>query len=243
MASPSPLDRCWIVKDSNGSSPIMPAVRAAVERHWLDTQRAAASVLGDEALAAEIMEGAIEQAVAYLADHPPKNQEDVSAVLSRFSRQEVGRRRKKSKRFVFIDFSVAPEASGPYFAHSAVDAAIDAERILADAPPRVREAMMMRYGSSESWATWRPERRRTLKPYERNARGVSNVSDKNWEFGVLRSKLRQRYFRRPGRIPWTSINHFLRMMTTIHCSLRSFRSTSSKNTLILNALAVSTTPL
>ena len=62
MASPSPLDRCWVVKDSPGSLPIMPHVRAAVERHWPDTQRAAASVLGDETLAAEIMEGAIEEA-------------------------------------------------------------------------------------------------------------------------------------------------------------------------------------
>ena len=75
----------------------MPAVRAAVERHWLDTQRVAASVLGDEALAAEIMETAIEQAVAYLADHPPKSQEDVSAALLRFSRQEVRRRQRKKQ--------------------------------------------------------------------------------------------------------------------------------------------------
>ena len=100
---------------------------------------------------AEIMEKAIEQAVAYLADHPPKDQEDVSAALSRFCRQEVRRRRKERKQFVFIDFSIAPEASASYSAISAVDAAIDAERILADAPPAVREALMMRYGSSESW--------------------------------------------------------------------------------------------
>jgi DNA-directed RNA polymerase specialized sigma24 family protein len=152
MASPSPLDRCWVVKDSPGSLPIMPAVRAAVERHWPDTQRAAASVLGDETLAAEIMEGAIEQAVAYLADHPPEDQEDVSAVLSRFCRQEVGRRRKQRRSFVFIDHSVVPETSSSCSPISAVDAAIDAERILADAPPKVREALMMRYGSSESWS-------------------------------------------------------------------------------------------
>lgn len=152
MASPSPLDRCWTVKDSSGSLPIMPHVRAAVERHWPDTQRAAACVLGDETLAAEIMEGAIEQAVAYLADHPPKDQEDVSAVLSRFCRQEVGRRRKERTHFVFINSSVGSEASSSYSPVSAVEAAIDAERILADAPPRVREALMMRYGSSESWA-------------------------------------------------------------------------------------------
>lgn len=152
MASPSPLDRCWVVKDTLGSSLIMTAVRDAVERHWPDTQRAAASVLGDEALAAEIMEKAIEQAVAYLADHPPKDQDDVSAVLLRFCRQEVRRRRRESKRLVFIDFSDAHEASASYLAHSAVDAALDAERILAEAPPRVREAVMLRYGNAESWA-------------------------------------------------------------------------------------------
>ena len=57
---------------------------------------------------------------------------------------------------------------------------------------------------------------------------------------MLRSKLRQRYFTRPGRIQWTNVNRFCRMMTTIRCFLRSFRSTSSKNTLTLSALAVST---
>jgi hypothetical protein len=137
MASPSPLDRCWTVKDSPGSLPIMPAVRSAVERHWPDTQRAAASVLGDETLAGEIMEVAIEQAVAYLADHPPEDQEAVSAVLSRFCRQEVGRRRKERRSLVFIDHSFVPEPSTPCSQISAVDAAIDAERILADAPPKV----------------------------------------------------------------------------------------------------------
>ena len=86
---------------------MMPALRAAVEKHWLETQRAATFVLGDETLAAEIMERAIEQAVAYLADHPPKDQEDVSAVLSRFCRQEVRRRRKERKQFVLVDFFVA----------------------------------------------------------------------------------------------------------------------------------------
>jgi DNA-directed RNA polymerase specialized sigma24 family protein len=171
MASPSPLDRCWVVNDSPGSSPIMPDVRAAVERHWPDTQRAAASVLGDETLAAEIMEGAIRQAVAYLADHPPEDQKDVSAVLSRFCRQEVGRRRKERSRLVFIDISVASEDSSSYSPISAAEAAIDAERILRDAPPKVREAMMMRYGSSETWSdvagktgeNWQAIRRRCIR--------------------------------------------------------------------------------
>lgn len=129
----------------------MPAVRAAVEKHWPETQRAAAAALGDESLAEEVMEAAIEQAVAYLADHPPKDHEDVSAILGRFCRLEIGRRHKERTRFVFIDFSsVASESSSSGI--SAVEAAIDAERILHDAPPEVREAMMMRYGSSDSWS-------------------------------------------------------------------------------------------
>ena len=150
MASPSPLDRCWMLNGSPSASPIMPAVRAAVEKHWPETQRAAAAALGDESLAEEVMEAAIEQAVAYLADHPPKDHEDVSAILGRFCRLEIGRRHKERTRFVFIDFSsVASESSSSGI--SAVEAAIDAERILRDAPPEVREAMMMRYGSSDSW--------------------------------------------------------------------------------------------
>jgi DNA-directed RNA polymerase specialized sigma24 family protein len=45
-----------------------------------------------------------------------------------------------------------PDASLPVTTISAIDAALDAERILASAPPEVREAMMMRYGGSESWS-------------------------------------------------------------------------------------------
>jgi hypothetical protein len=136
MGPPSPQDRCWVVKDSPGSLPIMSAVRTAVERNWPGAQRAAASRLGDETLAAEIMEGAIERAVAYLADHPPEDQEDVSAILSRFCRQEVRRRRRERKSLAFIDCSCVPEPSSSYSQISAVDAAIDAERILADAHRR-----------------------------------------------------------------------------------------------------------
>ena len=121
------------------------------------------------------MEWAVEKAVAYLADHPPKDQEDVSAVLSRFCRQEVGRRRKERSRLVFIDISVAPEDSSSYSPISAAEAAIDAERILRDAPPKVREAMMMRYGSSETWSdvagktgeNWQTIRKRCIRYLER----------------------------------------------------------------------------
>ncbi|HLH36395.1 MAG TPA: hypothetical protein VKX41_17115 [Alloacidobacterium sp.] len=139
------------MKDSPAATPLMPAMRAAVEQHWPDVQRTAESVLGDEALAAEIMEEAIEQAVAYLTDLPPEKHEDVNGILSRFWREEIGRRRKQNAHLVFIDFSAAAEPTSPDTPFPAADAAIDAERILRDAPPKVREAIMMRYGSSDSW--------------------------------------------------------------------------------------------
>jgi DNA-directed RNA polymerase specialized sigma24 family protein len=151
MASPSPLDRCWVLKRSSATTPLMQAMRAAVEQHWPDLQRSAGSALGDESLADEIMEKAIEQAVAYLTDHPPENQEHVNAILFRFWREEVARRRKQNGRLVFIDCSTALEPHSSDSQLVAADAAIDAERILQDAPPKVREAIMMRYGSSDSW--------------------------------------------------------------------------------------------
>jgi DNA-directed RNA polymerase specialized sigma24 family protein len=140
-----------MLNDSPGALPLTPAVRAAVEWYWSDLQRAATSVLKDESLATEIMEDAIARAVAYLADHPPKNQDDVNAVLSRFCRREVGRRRKRQSRLVFIDLSAAQLSSSdtPF---SIADAVVDAEKILREAPPEVRQAMMLRYGSSESWS-------------------------------------------------------------------------------------------
>jgi RNA polymerase sigma factor (sigma-70 family) len=152
MGSPSPLDRCWILKDSSTTAPLIPAVCAAVEQHWPDVLRTAGSVLGDEALAGEIMEEAIEQAVAHLTDHPPENHEYVNATLARFWREEIGRRHKQRAQLVFSDFSSAAEPSSPDKPFSAADAAIDAERILQEAPPKVREAIMMRYGGSDSWS-------------------------------------------------------------------------------------------
>lgn len=151
MASPSPLDRCWMLTNASGALHNMPEVRQAIEQHWPDLQRASASVLGDASLAAEIMEEAIERAVAYLSDHPPKNQDEVSQVLSRLCKEAVGRRRKRNSHLVFIEFSGSAEPSSSDTPFSGADAAIDADKILRTAPPDVREAVMLRYGSSESW--------------------------------------------------------------------------------------------
>jgi DNA-directed RNA polymerase specialized sigma24 family protein len=171
MASPSPLDRCWMLKDSPESLALLPTIRAAVEKHWGDTQRVAASALGDENVATEIMERAIQQTIRYFAGHPQGDPQDADALLSRFCRVEFRRLRNQRDKLVFIDSSVAREAATATDAISAVDAAVDIAKILADAPPKVREALMIRYGSAESWyevaaktgANWQAIRRSCLR--------------------------------------------------------------------------------
>lgn len=152
MASPSPLDRCWVVKDAPHYPSIAPALRAAVEEQWRDTHRSVVSSFGDESLAASIMERAIERTSLYLAEHPDCATDEVGRLLSRFCRLETLRVRSDRNRLKLVELSVVPEASEPVTTISAADAALDVEKILADAPPKVREAMMMRYGSSESWS-------------------------------------------------------------------------------------------
>lgn len=151
MALPSPLDRCWVVKDASQYG-VLPAVRAAIENQWPDTKRAASTILGDEALAGEVMECAIRRTVAYLAEHPERQNEDVRAVLSRFCRLEIRRHRIKRRRSMQIDDAAAAETAAPGAPFAAVEAALDLEKMLADAPPKVRAALMMRYGGAESWS-------------------------------------------------------------------------------------------
>jgi DNA-directed RNA polymerase specialized sigma24 family protein len=152
MASPSPLDRCWIVKDSPRNLLLAPALRAAVEDQWQETRRSVVSSFGDESIAAIILERAIERTAKYFADHPDCVHEDVRTLLSRFCRLETLRVRTERRRFPLVELSVVPEATLPATDISAVNSALDVERILAQAPPKVRQAMMMRYGNSESWS-------------------------------------------------------------------------------------------
>jgi DNA-directed RNA polymerase specialized sigma24 family protein len=98
------------------------------------------------------MERAIERTAQYLAEHPDYVKDDVPNILSRFCRLETLRVRADRRRLTLVELSVVPEATQPATTISATDAALDVEKILSDAPPKVREAIMMRYGGSESWS-------------------------------------------------------------------------------------------
>jgi DNA-directed RNA polymerase specialized sigma24 family protein len=98
------------------------------------------------------MERAIERTARYLAEHPDCLKDDVRTLLSRFCRLETLRVRTDRRRLTLVELSAVSETAQPVTTISATDAALDLEKALLDAPPKVREAMMMRYGSSESWS-------------------------------------------------------------------------------------------
>jgi len=151
MASPSPLDLCWSVTNTPKSECIALAVRAAVEGHW-EQAKHAAGLLGDEALAPEIMELAIERTVAHLAKCSQFSDQDAQAALARFYRREVRRRQVARRRLLFNNTAIESLPSPVAEPLAAVDARLDLEKILAETPPDLRTALLMRYGSCESWS-------------------------------------------------------------------------------------------
>jgi hypothetical protein len=76
-------------------------MRAAVGFELEAAREIAASHLGDELLAAEIMELAILETAEHLADLNPVGIEETRAILSRFFRSEVRRRQRADARFSF----------------------------------------------------------------------------------------------------------------------------------------------
>jgi DNA-directed RNA polymerase specialized sigma24 family protein len=152
MASPSPLDLCWSVTNAPKSELIAPAVRAAVEGQWEQAKQIAAVALGDEALAAEIMEVTIERTAAHLAQCSQFSDQDAQAALARFYKREVRRRQAERRRLVFNTAAIESLSSPAAEPLAAVDAQMDLEKILTATPPHVRTALLMRYGSCESWS-------------------------------------------------------------------------------------------
>lgn len=152
MSSPSPLDLCWSIEASLKGHAIAPVLRAAVESHWQEARHLCAVVLGDEALTAEIMELAIQRTATHLAEQSIVNQEDAAAILARCYKNEIRKRQRKHKRLLCDSLIVdsAPDFAADPF--SPVEATLDLEKILAETPPDVCTALLMRYGSCARWS-------------------------------------------------------------------------------------------
>ena len=145
MPLPSPSDLCWNVKFPPGQEWIEKAVRGAIETVWQRAQSTARVQFGDESLAVEIMEVAIQKAVNRLNNGAPLEPDEVSLVLSRFCAQEVRRRRNGNRKLVFLGSSAELPASPVQNQFSSVDSTIDLGVILHDIPLEVRLALLMRY--------------------------------------------------------------------------------------------------
>ena len=132
-------------------------MRAAVGFELEAAREIAASHLGNELLASEIMELAILETAEHLADLNPVGIEETRAILSRFFRSEVRRRQRADAKFSFRFSSRGTSADVEYLSQSidtsfaAIEAELDLEKILRETPEDLRRAMLLRYGSRRQW--------------------------------------------------------------------------------------------
>ncbi len=162
MMSPSPSDLVWVICFTPQGRWIAPVVRAAIRVEWRDAQKIAASHLGDETLAPELMEVAIRQTGEYLESQIPidfeealkvPGVEETREILSRFYRNAVKRRKRSDEKILFLGTGteVEPESSSAPSAILAVEAELDLDTILRETTPELRHAMLMRFGTRSSW--------------------------------------------------------------------------------------------
>ncbi len=154
MASPSPSDLCWVIGFTPKGRWIAPVVRAAVGLELEKAREMAATHLGEEHLASEIMELAIQQTAEYLADLSPIDIEETRAILARFYRNEVRRRQRADAKLTFRGSPTDVEylSSSIDASFGAIEAELDLEAILGDTPADLRRAMLLRYGSRGQWS-------------------------------------------------------------------------------------------
>ena len=126
---------------------------AAVESEWKQALRIATTHLGDQTLAPELMELAIQQTAEYLANLSPLTVEDVRPVLLRFYRNAVRRRQYAGKRLSFRGTATELEVLLPSVesASTAVESKVDLSIILRETSAELRQAMLLRYGARSTW--------------------------------------------------------------------------------------------
>lgn len=153
MTLPSPSDYCWVIGFTPQERWIAPVIHAAVEAEWQRACEIAVTRLGDNTLAPELMELAIQQTAEYLADLSPIGIEEVRAILVRFYRNAVRRRQYADKRLNFRGTSADIEVLAESRSHAspAIEAKVDLATLLRDTPDDLRQAMLLRYGARGRW--------------------------------------------------------------------------------------------
>ena len=154
MKSPSPSDLCWVIGFTAQGSWIAPVIRSAVRLEWDAAKQLAARYLGDETLALELMEAAIQQTAEHLEEMQPISVEETRIILARSFRNAVRRKQYANSRLYFVGTSseLEPYWPSPTFATDSADALLDLEALLRDTPADLRQAMLLRYGASDHWS-------------------------------------------------------------------------------------------
>ena len=153
MFSPSPSDLVWVISFTPQGKWIAPVVRAAVRLGWQEARDVAITQLGDDSLAPELMELAIQQTAEHLAGLSPIEADEASEILLHFYRNAVRRRQRSDDHFHVLGTNAEVEALSPSIngLQKSVEAEIDLDTILDDTPPDVRLALLMRLGARRSW--------------------------------------------------------------------------------------------
>lgn len=141
----SPSELCWNVRFPPGQEWIETTLQAAIKTIWRRAQSTARSHFGDESLAVEMMEVAIEKTVSSLSKGSPADSSEASLLLLRFYAQEARRRRNANRRLVFLGSSAELPLAAVQNPFLPVDSALDLEVILHDTPPGVRLALLLRH--------------------------------------------------------------------------------------------------
>lgn len=153
MFSPSPSDLVWVISFTPQGKWITPVLRAAVRLGWREAREFAVAQLGDDSLAPELMELAIQQTAEYLAGLPPVDADEASGILLHLYRNAVRRKKRSESQLQFLgtggDIEILSRSTISF--ESPVEAEIDIDTILDDTPPDVRMAMLMRFGARWSW--------------------------------------------------------------------------------------------
>jgi DNA-directed RNA polymerase specialized sigma24 family protein len=149
MQNLTPSDLCWKVELRPEQEWIEPVLQIAVGKIWERARQVARAQLGDDAMATEIMEVAIEKTVRHLQAGTQQSPEEAALLLNRSFLQELKRRRKANSRLVFVGSSQDLSSGSAQNPHVPLDSAIDLEVILHGVPPDVRFALLLRYSRSQ----------------------------------------------------------------------------------------------
>jgi DNA-directed RNA polymerase specialized sigma24 family protein len=153
MITPSPSDLLWVIGFPSEGRWILPLLRESVRAEWPAAIRLAKAKLGDDVMAREMMETAIQQTQEFFADERPTEIEDVRRTLRRFYWNALRRERRKSSKLSLWGLSNNLEVLLPPDTATAerITARIDVNTVLQETPPQLRHALLTRYGARAHW--------------------------------------------------------------------------------------------